>query len=167
MASTLGATAPGRWARKYETIYILRPNVEPDAADKVAKRVGEVIQRQDGTLTKVDNWGKRKLAYHIDGHSRGIFVQLNYMGYSDLVAELERNLRMLDDVVRFMTIQDEDMVDPRTVEVDPEEVKFLRIEPTEDDDEELTVEQRLGLVPAESSEDREKKEKKPASDEEE
>lgn len=167
MAEATAATARGRWAREYETIYLLRPDVEPDNADKVAKRVGEVIDRLDGQLTKVDNWGKRKLAYVIDGHSRGIFVQVSYVGYRDLVTELERNLRMLDDVIRFMTILRRDMVDPTTVEVDADEVKFLRIEPTPDEDDEPTVEQRLGLAPESEDRDRKKEEKKPSSDEEE
>lgn len=141
------ATAERRWAREYETIYILRPNVDPDEADKVAQRVAEVVARLDGKLTKVDNWGKRKLAYTIAKFTRGIFVYVRYVGFGDLVGELERNLRMLDSVVRFQTVKVRDMVDPQAVEVDPDEVKFLRVETTEEEEEEPNLEQRLGMSP--------------------
>jgi small subunit ribosomal protein S6 len=152
--TTRAAPTKGR-AREYETIYILRPNVDPDDAEKVSSRIGEVVDRLEGKLTKVDNWGKRKLAYPIDTHNRGIFVYLKYVGYSDLVHELERNLRLLDDVIRYQTVKLQDSVDLSSLEVDPEEVKFLRIEPTEDE-EEPGIEQQLGFTSPEG-EDKEKK----------
>lgn len=138
-------TAARRWAREYETIYILRPNVDPAAAEKVAERIAEVMERLGGKLTKVDNWGKRKLAYPIAKHTRGIFIYLRYVAFSDLVAELERNLRLLDDCIRYQTIVLEEQVDPASVEIDPEEVKFIPIEATEDEPEEDQA-ARLGLV---------------------
>jgi small subunit ribosomal protein S6 len=158
------AEAQPRWAREYETIYVLRPNVDPDEAEKVASRISDAVSRLGGTLTKVDNWGKRKLAYNIQSHTRGIFIYLRYVGFSDLVAELERNLRMLDSVIRFQTVLIRDMVDPKSVQVDPDEVKFLRIEHTEDE-EEPNLEQQLGFAPPAASEEGE--EKRSRSDEEE
>lgn len=145
-----------RWAREYETIYILRSNVDPDEAEKVVQRVQDVMSREGGILTHVDNWGKRRLAYTIAGASRGIFVYLRYVGFSGLVAELERNLRMLEPVLRFQTVKLQDMIDPAALQVDPEDVKFLRIEATEEDEgEEPTLEQRLGMAPTEKPEDEE------------
>ncbi|MFA9411504.1 MAG: 30S ribosomal protein S6 [Deltaproteobacteria bacterium] len=91
--ATAAAAPATRWAREYETIYILRSDVDNAVAEKVVDRAKDVIARLDGTLTKLDNWGKRKLAYPIRKSNRGIFVYLKYVGYSDLVAELERNLR--------------------------------------------------------------------------
>lgn len=140
-------------AREYETIYILRPDVDADEADRVAKRVDDVMSRLGGRLTKVDNWGKRKLAYHIRNFSRGIFIYLKYVAYTDLVAELERNLRMLDSIMRYQTVRLRDVVDPASIEVDPEEVKFLRLETTEDEDDEPDLEQRLGMAPRKARED--------------
>lgn len=134
-----------QWAHQYETIYILRPNTDPDDADKVAQRVAEVVDRLGGKLVKVDNWGKRRLAYPIKKFTRGVFVYVKYAGFNDVVAELERNLRMLDTVVRYQTIVVDRNIDMRAVEVDPEEVKFLRIEVTEDE-EEPNLEEQLGLA---------------------
>lgn len=141
---TSAAAAPTRWAREYETIYILRPNVDTAEAERVATRVSEVMERLGATLTKVDTWGKRRLAYPIQKHTRGIYVYLRYVGFSDIVAELERNLRLLDRVIRFQTIVLQDMVDPASVSVDPTEVEFEKVEQS-DDEPELTFAQRLGL----------------------
>ena len=52
-------------AREYETIYIMRPQVDPDEADRIASKLTEVVGKMNGKLTKIDNWGKRKLAYPI------------------------------------------------------------------------------------------------------
>lgn len=144
MATATATAEQRRWAHDYETIYILRPNTDPDEADKVAQRVAEVIGRLEGKLTKVDNWGKRKLAYPIRKFTRGVFVYVRYVGYSGVVAELERNLRMLEQVMRFQTVVRARNVEMDDYQVDPEEVKFLRIEVTEDE-EEPDLEQQLGL----------------------
>ena len=147
MASTAAAPVT-RWAREYETIYILRPDISNDAAEKVIERAKDVIARLDGTLTKLDNWGKRKLAYPIQKNTRGIFVYLKYVGFNDLVAELERNLRLLDEVVRFQTVLLEEDVDPASVSVDPEEVEYLHVEEDEQaEDAELERARSLGMAP--------------------
>jgi small subunit ribosomal protein S6 len=147
MARTAAAPAT-RWAREYETIYILRPDVDNDVAEKIVDRAKDVIARLDGTLTKLDNWGKRRLAYPIQKNNRGIFVYLKYVGYSDLVAELERNLRLLDEVVRFQTVLLAEDIDPASVTVDPEEVQYLHVEEEEEtEDAELERARSLGMVP--------------------
>ena len=152
MTST--AAAPARWAREYETIYILRPNVDSADAEKVATRVREVTARLGATLTKVDTWGKRRLAYPIQKHTRGIYVYLRYVGFGDIVAELERNLRLLDSVMRFQTIVLADKIDPASVTVDAAEVQFEAIVQS-DDEPELTFAQRLGLEERSRRDDRE------------
>lgn len=147
MASTAAAPVK-RWAREYETIYILRPDVDNEAAEKIVERAKDVIARLDGTLTKLDNWGKRKLAYPIQKNTRGIFVYLKYVGFNDLVAELERNLRLLDEVVRFQTVLLDEDIDPASVSVDPEEVQYLHVEEEEQaEDAELERARSLGMVP--------------------
>jgi len=147
MATTAAAPAT-RWAREYETIYILRPDVDNAVAEKVVDRAKDVIARLDGTLTKLDNWGKRKLAYPIQKNNRGLFVYLKYVGYGDLVAELERNLRLLDEVVRFQTVLLTEDIDPASVAVDPEEVQYLHVEEEEDtEDAELERARSLGMAP--------------------
>ena len=139
------AKAPTRWAREYETIYILRSNVVAEDAEKVGTRVADVIARLGGHLTQVDHWGRRQLAYKINKQSRGIFVYVKYVAFNDAVAELERNLRLMDDVIRYQTIVLRDRIDPSTVEVDPEAVKFEAIEDDEEPYEEESLASRLGM----------------------
>ena len=146
---TTAAAAPAtRLAREYETIYILRADVDNAGAEKVVDRAKDVIARLEGTLTKLDNWGKRKLAYPIQKNHRGIFVYLKYVGYGDLVAEIERNLRLLDEVVRFQTVLLTEDIDPASVAVDPEEVQYLHVEEEEETgDAELEHARSLGMAP--------------------
>jgi small subunit ribosomal protein S6 len=141
-------TVAKKWAREYETIYILRPDVSTEDAAKIAARVPEVVERLGGKVTKVDNWGKRRLAYTIGRHIRGIMVYVKYVGYNDLVAEIERNLRLFDTVIRYQTVRLEGAIDLAEVVVVPEEVQFLPVEQTEDEPEPDAA-QRLGLVPVE------------------
>lgn len=136
-----------RAAREYELVYILQPNVDPDEADKVASRIQDVVGKLGGKITKVDQWGRRKLAYPIKKASRGVFVFVKMLGYSDLVAELERNLRNADAVMRFQTVRKEGVFDLAEVTVDPEEAKFTRIEaPPAEEEAEPSFEERLGLT---------------------
>lgn len=134
-----------RLAREYELVYILRPTVAPSEARKVADRITDVVQKRGAKLVRVDNWGKRKLAYPIKKMTRGIFVYVKLVGFTDVVAELERNLRNLDDVVRYQTVRLEDVPDAAALEVDPEEVLFREIESSSEEEEDPTFEERLGM----------------------
>jgi small subunit ribosomal protein S6 len=139
-------------AREYETIYVLRQDVDPDGADKVAGRVAEVVARENGKLVKVETWGRRKLAYVVAKQRRGVYYYLKYLGGGAVVSELERNLRMLDTVVKFQTVLLRDDVEVETVAVDPEEVKFTRIEVMPEEEKEESRERALGLVEAPEAE---------------
>lgn len=141
-------TAALKLAREYELVYILRPAVAPSEAKRVSDRVSDVIGRAGARLTRVDNWGKRKLAYTIKTaggrHTRGVFVYVRFVALNDVVSELERNLRNLDEVIRFQTVRLEALYDMDALEVDPEEVAFREIEVTEDE-EEPSFEESLGM----------------------
>jgi small subunit ribosomal protein S6 len=137
-----------RRLREYETIYILESNIDPDEADRVATRLKEIITARSGHLLKIDNWGKRKLAYPIRKSSRGVFVFLKYLGFEDLVSEIERNLRLLDAVMRYQTVVMQPDVRFEQYQVDPGDLEFRRLEASEEAEEELGIAQRLGLVDA-------------------
>ena len=137
-----------RRLREYETIYILESTIDPDEADRVATRIKEIISARTGHLLKIDNWGKRRLAYPIRKSSRGVFVFVKYLGFEDLVAEIERNLRLLDAVVRYQTVVMKPDVKPEAYQIDPADLEFRRLEVSEESEEELGIAQRLGLVDA-------------------
>jgi small subunit ribosomal protein S6 len=139
------SATPAR-AREYETIYILRPDVDTEGAGKVATRVTEVVAREAGMLSKVESWGRRKLAYPVRKYRKGVYLYLRFVGGGALVTELERNFRMLkDSVLKFQTVQLGEVEDVAAVKVDPEEVKFAAIEPLPEDEREEPREKLLGL----------------------
>jgi small subunit ribosomal protein S6 len=98
-----------------------------------------------GRLTLVENWGRRQLAYPVQKHTRGVYVYLKYTGGGELVSELERNFRMLDDVLKFQTVKVGEDLDPGSIQVDDAAVKFEDLAPVEEEEPEETLEQQLGL----------------------
>jgi small subunit ribosomal protein S6 len=132
--------------KEYETIYILRPDVDADTAEKVQGRVAEVIDREKGKLVKVEAWGRRRLAYPVSKHKKGVYVFVKYVGKGGLVSELERNLKLQDAVLKFQTVLTTEQVDMGAVTVDPEEVKFARLELPAEEEEKESREKALGLI---------------------
>jgi small subunit ribosomal protein S6 len=133
-------------SKEYETIYVLRPDIDADTAEKVQARVSEVVLREQGKLVKVESWGRRRLAYPLAKHKKGVYVYVKYVGRGGLVSELERNLKLQDSVLKFQTVLTREMVDPGTVTVDPEEVKFARLELPPEEEERESRERALGLL---------------------
>ena len=78
-------------AREYELIYILKPSVSPSEARKVAEKVTEVIDKRGAKLTRVDNWGKRRLAYEVAKERKGIYLYWLYLAQPGVVEETERD----------------------------------------------------------------------------
>jgi len=135
--------APGR-AREYETIYILRPDVDKETADTLTSRLAEAVKTEKGRLTGVELWGRRRLAYQIRGLRRGVYVYFKYLGRGNVVSELERQLRLADSVIRYQTIMVRDNVVVEQ-EVAPEASAALDFELPPDADEDMTRERELGL----------------------
>lgn len=103
--------------REYETVYILRPTAAEADDSKTRERLEGIIENSGGHVLKFDNWGMRKLAYEIRDkaeqtfYDRGRYVYYRYLAPSQTVAELERNLRIIDPVIKFMTIKlEEDLL---------------------------------------------------------
>jgi small subunit ribosomal protein S6 len=107
-------------AREYETIYILRPNTPNEGVAEVNSRIKGVIEGMGGKVIKIDNWGKRRLAYEVAKERKGIYLYWQYLAQPGVVEETERNLRMLDSVIRYLTVKvDEDVdVTARPSEID-------------------------------------------------
>jgi small subunit ribosomal protein S6 len=133
-------------SKEYETIYILRSDVDADTADKVQGRVAEVVGRDNGKLVKVESWGRRKLAYPVGKQKKGVYIYVKYVGRGGVVQELERNLKLQDSVLKFQTVLTNEEVDVSSVVVDAEEVKFQRLELPAEEEEKESREKALGLV---------------------
>ena len=90
---------------EYETTYVVRPDLTDDQMTKLTTKVEGIINDQGGTVLVTEDWGKRKLAYLIDRHNKGHYIYLGYCGPSNLVLEVERNLRNDDTLLRFLTVK--------------------------------------------------------------
>jgi small subunit ribosomal protein S6 len=124
-------------SREYETIYILRPNTPNEGVAEVNSRIKNVIESMGGKVIKVDNWGKRRLAYEVAKERKGIYLYWQYLAQPGVVEECERNLRMLDNVIRYLTTKvDEDIdVSARPSEID--ETSYEKAAQTAADEEDL------------------------------
>jgi len=125
--------------REFETIFILRPDTNQDGIQLVNTRVRGVIDQMGGRLLKLDNWGKRKLAYEVKKQLKGIYLYWQYLGTPGVVEEIERNLRMLDTVIRYYTVKVDEDVDPNAKPAAVDEETFNKAATTVPDEEALVT----------------------------
>lgn len=93
--------------RKYELMYIIRPELEQEALQAVVDKFQGIIQNGGGEITKHDVMGKRRLAYEINKIRDGVYVLVNFTATPDVVAEIERILKISDEVIRYLITRDE------------------------------------------------------------
>ncbi|MGN0034551.1 MAG: 30S ribosomal protein S6 [Coriobacteriales bacterium] len=94
--------------KAYELLYFVSPSIEDEARLGVNKRIDTVITTDGGVIDNVDEWGKRKLAYEIDGLTDGDYTLIDFHAEPDAIAELDRVLRISDYVVRYMIVRRDD-----------------------------------------------------------
>lgn len=93
---------------KYESIIIISPNVDEEGIKALISRFTDLINN-DGKVELVDELGKRKLAYEVKKFEEGFYVAFHFEANPELITELERNYRITDEVIKFMTVKkDED-----------------------------------------------------------
>jgi len=90
--------------RKYETIYILQPELGEDEIKAIADKVQDVITSYKGVFQRLEDWGLRKLAYPIRKSARGRYLYLRCDGGREMIAEVERRLRLDEKVLRYQTV---------------------------------------------------------------
>lgn len=89
---------------KYESIIIINPNVEEEKMKALIERFTTLIN-SDGKVEKVDELGKKKLAYEIGKNKEGSYVVFDFEANPSLIAELERNYRITDEIIKFIVIK--------------------------------------------------------------
>ena len=90
---------------KYEVVYIIDPAVEEEARKALIAKFNDLITGNGGSVDKVEEWGKRRLAYAIDYKTEGYYVLVNFQAEAELPKELERNLQISDSVIRYQVIK--------------------------------------------------------------
>jgi small subunit ribosomal protein S6 len=123
------AEAQKRLVREYETIYLIKADTPDEQVDEIKERLRAVVSREGGKVIRFTNQGKRKTAFPVGKNPRAIFMHALYVGEGGLVAEVERNLKMIDTVTKFQSVRLADDVDfdARQVEQD------VKMAPPEED----------------------------------
>ena len=91
----------------YETLFVVHPE-RGSRMKEFIERFKKVIEGQQGTVSLVDEWGMRDLAYRIDKQSKGVYALLRYQATGRAVEELERNLKLTDGILRYLTVRTEE-----------------------------------------------------------
>ena len=89
---------------KYETVFIINPNVEEEGIKTLVDKFSSVINN-DGKVESVENLGKKKLAYEVKKNAEGTYMLINFEAAPSLVAELERVYRITDEVIKFIVVK--------------------------------------------------------------
>ena len=101
--------------RRYETTYILRPNLGEDQFSEVIERTNTIITNDGGAIINLERWGNRKLAYEINKENLGQYIYVDYAAPGSTIQEIERIFRIDDRVLRFLTVKLTDSIDADTI----------------------------------------------------
>jgi small subunit ribosomal protein S6 len=102
--------------RRYETIFIVPADLLEDETNAMIDRYRSLFIKNKGIVVKVEKWGKRKLAYEIKKQIRGFYVLMDLVSEHAAVTELERNFKIDDKILKFMTVKKADQVDLAAIE---------------------------------------------------
>ena len=97
----------------YETIYIVNPTLDDDSLKEAIDKFSDLIKKLKGTIVKINEWGKRKLAYEVKRFDKGYYVVLDFCALPKMVTELERNLKLDDRILKYITVKIDENVDPK------------------------------------------------------
>ncbi len=91
--------------RTYEVMYIITPDTAEDDVTKLNENLQDVIEKEGGSVIRLDNMGRRKMAYEIQRQTEGHYVLFEIEGSGSEIAELERRMRVNDSIMRYLTVR--------------------------------------------------------------
>ena len=91
----------------YETMYILRPDIAEDEVTNHIEKYNKLLEESGGKILDSQMRGKRRLAYQIEKHREGIYVQLSHQGDGQHIFKIEKAMRLSEDVIRYLTVKQE------------------------------------------------------------
>ncbi|SKA97505.1 SSU ribosomal protein S6P [Caloramator quimbayensis] len=91
--------------KKYETLYVVAPTLTEEEVKGVIEKVKGVIENGGGVVENIDEWGKRRLAYEINKVNEGYYVLMNFSANNELPKELDRVLRISDNIIRHLVVK--------------------------------------------------------------
>jgi len=106
--------------RHYETVYIINPELADEEYREVVDKFNNLLEKEKGMLTKLEEWGKRTLAYEVKKFDKGSYVLLQYCGEPGIVEALKREMALDDRVLKYQTIKLSDQADPAALKAEGE-----------------------------------------------
>lgn len=122
--------------RLYETIFITRLDTEAEAVEKLRQRLVKAIETDGGVELKLADWGKRKLAYEIAKQKKGNYWYFGYIGAPATVKEVERQLRLSTEVLRYQTVRLSELSQLSAFDIEAERNRVVGLVPEREEDEE-------------------------------
>jgi len=92
-------------SRVYEVVFIIDPTVDEESSARLSENLQQIVTGQGGTIVKAESMGRRKLAYQVEGHNEGAYMLFEISGTGKEIAELERRMRVNDQVLRYLTVR--------------------------------------------------------------
>ena len=121
--------------RSYQSVLILKPDIEESRVDEALEKIGEFIKSNGGACLKTEKWGKKRLAYRVKKNRFGVYLNIYHTLVPSGVTDLERKYKLFDQIIKFMVIylSDEELERALSRE-DSEEDKKVGSEAISDDD---------------------------------
>lgn len=94
--------------RNYEVMYIIKPEVEEEQLNALVEKFKGLVEGMGAEVTKLDKWGKRRLAYEINHIREGIYVLMQFKAEAAAAAELDRVMKISDDIIRHMIVREDE-----------------------------------------------------------
>lgn len=91
--------------RVYEVVFIIDPAVDEESIARLSENLQQIVTNQGGTIVKAESMGRRKLAYQVEGHKEGAYMLFEISGTGKEIAELERRMRVNEQVLRYLTVR--------------------------------------------------------------
>jgi small subunit ribosomal protein S6 len=131
--------------RRYDLIFIVQPDLSDEETKAVSDRYLQIITAQKGIIIKTEDWGKRRLAYDIKKQSRGTYFLVDFYGPGTMIREIERNLKIDDNILKFITVKTRDPYNPETLEEERKKEQLLQDSQIPPDEPEPVVPQEAAV----------------------
>jgi small subunit ribosomal protein S6 len=112
--------------RRYDLIFIIQPELSEEETKAVTDRYTQIITAQKGIIIKTEDWGKRRLAYDINKQSKGNYILVDFYGPGSMIREVERNLKIDDKILKFLTVKTRDPFNPESLEEERKKEQLLQ-----------------------------------------
>ena len=136
--------------RRYEVVGVAQPDLTEEEIAKIIERVENIISAGRGILAKIEKWGKRRLAYEIKKQKEGFYFLVDFAGTGPIVAEIERNFKIDDRILKFISVKKEGAVTREGIDAEIAEEEAKKIQATSETNTSGAAEDKI-IQPAETS----------------